>query len=196
MRKSDDNASLDVESNDELKGKTPLIAVGKGKKSGLKKVTGIFDFIPRLAAIIAAATMGTSNETAPFLCRFFHVQASYDDLPTFRFLVIAIAILSCYLVLSLRFSVVTIFETLFDALPRIILFILDIAVSSLGTTSAAMAAAIVYLTHSGNPDTNWLSICQQFGDFCRKVSGAVVASFVYYYPIYLSKCLTISKCSI
>lgn len=46
------------------------------------------------------------------------------------------------------------------------------------TAAAAAAAAIVYLAHNGNPNTNWLAICNQFGDFCQKVSGAVVASFV------------------
>lgn len=49
---------------------------------------------------------------------------------------------------------------------------------TLTTAGAAAAAAIVYLVHNGNANTNWLAICQQFGDFCQKVSGAVVASFI------------------
>ncbi|KAJ6750006.1 hypothetical protein OIU85_000616 [Salix viminalis] len=40
------------------------------------------------------------------------------------------------------------------------------------------SAAIVYLAHNGNASANWLAICQQFGDFCQKVSGSVVASFI------------------
>lgn len=48
---------------------------------------------------------------------------------------------------------------------------------ALNTAAAAAAADIVYLAHNGNSTTNWFAICQQFGDFCRKVSGAVVASF-------------------
>ncbi|XP_039024946.1 casparian strip membrane protein 1-like [Hibiscus syriacus] len=173
--------SVDIENSDESKGKAPLIADGKEKKSGLKKVMGIFDFILRLAAIIAAlvaaATMGTSDETVPFFTQFFQVQASYDDLPTFRFFVIAMAVLAGYLVLSLPFSVVTMVRPNIVVL-RILLFILDIVVLSLGTASAAAAAAVVYLAHSGNPNTNWQAICQRFGDFCQKVSGAVVSSFV------------------
>lgn len=46
------------------------------------------------------------------------------------------------------------------------------------TAAAASAAAIVYLAHNGNQNTNWLAICQQFNDFCQRVSGAVVASFI------------------
>lgn len=49
---------------------------------------------------------------------------------------------------------------------------------TLTTAAGAAAAAIVYLAHNGNPNTNWLAICQQFGDFCQKVSGAVVGSFI------------------
>lgn len=49
---------------------------------------------------------------------------------------------------------------------------------ALTTAAAAAAAAIVYLAHNGNSNTNWAAICQQFTDFCQKVSGAVVASFI------------------
>lgn len=50
--------------------------------------------------------------------------------------------------------------------------------AALTTAAASAAAAIVYLAHNGNPNTNWLAICQQFSDFCQNVSGAVVASFI------------------
>lgn len=49
---------------------------------------------------------------------------------------------------------------------------------TLTTAAGGAAAAIVYLAHNGNPSANWLAICQQFGDFCQKVSGSVVASFI------------------
>lgn len=46
------------------------------------------------------------------------------------------------------------------------------------TAAAASAAAIVYLAHNGNSTANWFAICQQFTDFCQRVSGAVVGSFI------------------
>lgn len=46
------------------------------------------------------------------------------------------------------------------------------------TAAAASAAAIVYLAHNGNATVNWFAICQQFNDFCERVSGAVVGSFI------------------
>jgi len=49
---------------------------------------------------------------------------------------------------------------------------------TLATASAASAAAVVYLAHNGDQDTNWLAICNQFGDFCAQTSSAVVSSFV------------------
>ena len=49
---------------------------------------------------------------------------------------------------------------------------------TLATASAASAAAIVYLAHNGNQDSNWLAICNQYGDFCAQTSGAVISSFI------------------
>lgn len=46
------------------------------------------------------------------------------------------------------------------------------------TAAASAAASIVYLAHNGNSDANWVAICQQFDDFCQRVSGAVVASYI------------------
>ncbi|KAF7017487.1 hypothetical protein CFC21_030924 [Triticum aestivum] len=46
------------------------------------------------------------------------------------------------------------------------------------TAGAAAAAAIVDLAHSGNERANWVPICMQFHGFCRRTSGAVVASFL------------------
>ncbi|CAN1772276.1 Probable UDP-N-acetylglucosamine--peptide N-acetylglucosaminyltransferase SPINDLY [Linum perenne] len=179
------STTIDVpESRSETKGKAPLIALAKhhGKSGGrYHRGVAIFDFILRLGAIIAAlaaaATMGTSDETLPFFTQFFQFQASYDDLPTFQFFVIAMGIVGGYLVLSLPFSIVCIVRPQ-TAAPRFLLLVLDIVVMTLNTAAASAAAAIVYLAHNGNSNTNWLAICNQFGDFCQKVSGAVVAAFV------------------
>lgn len=50
---------------------------------------------------------------------------------------------------------------------------------ALATTGAATDAAIVYLAHNENLNTNWVAICQHFNDdSCQRVSGAEVASFI------------------
>ncbi|KAK8651260.1 hypothetical protein V6N13_140869 [Hibiscus sabdariffa] len=180
--KSGDHAAIDVpESSAVAKGKAPLIGSQREQKSGVNKGLGIADFLLRLgaiaAALAAAATMGTSDETLPFFTQFFQFEASYDDLPTFMFFVIAMALIGGYLVLSLPFSVVTIVRP-YAVAPRLLLFISDTLALTLTTAAGGAAAAIVYLAHNGNPNTNWLAICNQFGDFCQNVSGAVVASFV------------------
>ncbi|KAE8711121.1 Casparian strip membrane protein 1 [Hibiscus syriacus] len=180
--KSNDHATIDVpESSAVAKGKAPLIGSPMEQKRGLNKGLGIADFLLRLgaiaAALAAAATMGTSDQTLPFFTQFFQFEASYDDIPTFMFFVIAMALIAGYLVLSLPFSIVTIVRP-YAVAPRLLLFILDTVALTLTTAAGGAAAAIVYLAHNGNPNTNWLAICQQFGDFCQNVSGAVVASFV------------------
>ncbi|KAL3530366.1 hypothetical protein ACH5RR_009688 [Cinchona calisaya] len=151
------------------------------QKGGWKRGVAIFDFILRLCALIAAlaatVTMGTTDQTLPFFTQFFQFQASYDDLPAFTYFVVANAIASGYLVLSLPFSIVCIVRP-HVAGARLLLLIFDTMLVAFTTAAAASAAAIVYLAHNGNQNTNWLAICQQFTDFCQRVSGAVVASFI------------------
>ncbi|MBA0609850.1 hypothetical protein Godav_010781 [Gossypium davidsonii] len=50
--------------------------------------------------------------------------------------------------------------------------------TGLTLASASAVAPIVYLAHYGNPNTNWLPFCQQFGDFCSSTSGAMVGSLL------------------
>lgn len=45
------------------------------------------------------------------------------------------------------------------------------------TAGASAAASIVYLAHNGNTSTNWLPVCQQYGDFCQGASGSLIGSF-------------------
>ncbi|PSR95462.1 Casparian strip membrane protein like [Actinidia chinensis var. chinensis] len=148
---------------------------------GWKRGVAIFDFILRLcgitAALAATTTMGTTDQTLPFFTQFFQFQASYDDLPAFSFFVVGNAIASGYLVLSLPFSIVGIVRPHAVGV-RLLLLIFDTVMVALTMASAAAAAAIVYLAHNGNSNTNWVAICQQFNDFCQRVSGAVVASFI------------------
>ncbi|GMJ12040.1 Casparian strip membrane domain protein 2 [Hibiscus trionum] len=179
---SSDHATIVVpESSAVAKGKAPLIGSQREQKTGFNKGLGIADFLLRLgaiaAALAAAATMGTSDQTLPFFTQFFQFEAGYDDFTTFMFFVIAMALVGGYLVLSLPFSIVTIVRP-YAVAPRLLLFILDTVALTLTTAAGAAAAAIVYLAHNGNPNTNWLAICNQFGDFCQTASGAVVASFV------------------
>ncbi|OWM73634.1 casparian strip membrane protein 3-like [Punica granatum] len=164
-------------SGDEARRKAALYPRQGG---GWKKGIAIFDFILRLCAIgaslAAGTTMGTTDQTLPFFTQFFQFQASYDDLPSFTFFVIANAAAGAYLILSLPFSIVCVIQPHSTA-PRLLLLIFDAVMMAIMTAAASSAAAIVYLAHNGNTNANWLAICQQFNDFCQRVSGAVVASF-------------------
>ncbi|KAF7804271.1 casparian strip membrane protein 1 [Senna tora] len=177
------STTIDVpESSNVVKGTAPLLAAPREEAAGgWRKGIAIMDFILRLGAIAAslgaAATMANSDETLPFFTQFFQFEASYDSFTAFQFFVVAMAFVGGYLVLSLPFSVVTIIRP--HALgARLLLIILDTVFLTLTTSSGAAAAAVVYLAHNGNQDSNWLAICNQFGDFCQSTSGAVISSFV------------------
>ncbi|KAK9734594.1 hypothetical protein RND81_04G150500 [Saponaria officinalis] len=157
------------------------IAVMGGGGGGLARGLAILDFLLRLAGIVAALaaaiTMGTTNQTLNFFTQFFQFRAHYYDLPAFSFFVAANAIASAYLVLSMPFSLVTIVRPQATGV-KFLLLVLDTVAVALTTAGAGAATAIVYLAHQGNTKTNWVAICQQFGSFCQRVSGAVVASFI------------------
>ncbi|GFP82712.1 casparian strip membrane protein 1 PjCASP1 [Phtheirospermum japonicum] len=183
MEKSESTTIEIAESSKDRKGKAPLLppVVQHEKAAGYKRGVAIFDLILRIsaatAALAATIVMGTTEQTLPFFTQFFQFRASYDDLPTFTFFVIAMAIVTGYLILSVPFSIVCIARPV-AAAPRILLILLDTLTVTLATSAAGASAAIVYLAHNGNSDANWLAICQQFNDFCQRVSGAVVAAFV------------------
>ncbi|XLU46914.1 casparian strip membrane protein 3 [Arachis ipaensis] len=162
------------------KEKTPLIGAPK-RGGGWKKGVAIMDFILRLGAIAAAlgaaATMSMADQILPFFTQFVQFEASYDNFSAFQFFVISMAFVGGYLVLSLPFSIVTIIRP-HAVGPRLFLIILDMVFLTLATASAAAAAAIVYLAHNGNQDSNWLAICNQFTDFCQQTSGGVISAFV------------------
>ncbi|KAF5204488.1 Casparian strip membrane protein [Thalictrum thalictroides] len=163
----------------------PIVATTKATKhtkgARVKRGAAILDFILRIIAITAALAattiMGTTDQTLPFVTQFFQFRASYDELPAFTFFVVANAIVSAYLVLSLPFAIVNIVRPQVVG-ARLLLLIFDTVMIALTSSAAGAATAIVYLAHNGNSTANWISICQQFNDFCQRISGAVVASFI------------------
>ncbi|XP_015078796.1 casparian strip membrane protein 3-like [Solanum pennellii] len=177
--------AINMSETESTKQKSPIIATTKtishNQKGGWRRGVSIFDFILRLCALVttlaAATAMGTTEETLPLFTQFFQFQASYDDLPAFSYFVVANAIASAYVVLSLPFSIVCIVRPHLVGV-KLLLLILDTVMVAFTTAAAAAAAAIVYLAENGNSTTQWVAICQQFGDFCQRVSGAVVASFI------------------
>ncbi|KAI3447436.1 hypothetical protein Pfo_004101 [Paulownia fortunei] len=191
MEKSEVTTIEIAETSRERKGKAPLLgaaaAVEHERAAGYKRGVAIFDLILRIsaatAALAATIAMGTTEQTLPFFTQFFQFQASYDDLPTFTH------VNSYWLPCSLRallhclhcstcccWTSAPAHSLRHSKLPRNKnIYILTV---TLATSAAASSAAIVYLAHNGNSGANWLAICQQFNDFCQRISGAVVAAFV------------------
>jgi len=156
--------------------KLPLPPPVGGKRRGL----AVLDFLLRLlafgAAVSAAITMGTTNETLSFFTQFFQFQANFSDLSAFIYFVIANAVVGGYLLLSLPISIFNIVRPR-AAVSRVFLIFFDTVMVALGTSGAAAATAIVYVASKGNARTNWFAICQQFNSFCGHAIGGIGASF-------------------
>ncbi|XP_010550038.1 PREDICTED: casparian strip membrane protein 5-like [Tarenaya hassleriana] len=162
---------------------TEIVEGSKGahQSSAMNKRIAIFDFILRIIAFLntigSAIIMGTTNETLPFFTQFIRFRAEYNDLPTLTFFVVANAVVSGYLIVSLGFSFFHIVKSKAQN-SRILLIFLDAGMLGLLTSGASAAAAIVYLAHKGNNRTNWFAICQQFNSFCERISGSLIGSFI------------------
>ncbi|CAE6102619.1 unnamed protein product [Arabidopsis arenosa] len=164
-------------------GQAEIVETSKGiQKSGLmSRRIAILEFILRIVAFFntigSAILMGTTHETLPFFTQFIRFQAEYNDLPALTFFVVANAVVSGYLILSLTLAFVHIVKRKTQN-TRILLIVLDVAMLGLLAAGASSAAAIVYLAHNGNNKTNWFAICQQFNSFCERISGSLIGSFI------------------
>ncbi|GER30392.1 casparian strip membrane protein 1 [Striga asiatica] len=153
---------------------------GSAPQTGMNRGVAVLDFILRLVAIVAtlasAIAMATTDESLPFFTQFIRFRAEYNDLPTFTFFVVANAVVSAYLLLSLALSIFHIVRS-GSQNSRVVLIFFDAGMLALLTAGASAAAAIVYLAHKGNARTNWFAICQQYNSFCERTSGSLIGSF-------------------
>lgn len=150
------------------------------KQLGVSRGISILDLVLRVLAIVgtlgSAVAMGTTDETLPFSTQAFIFQAQYNDIPTFRFFVIANATVCGYLAFSLPLAIYHIIRT-GAAKSRALLIFLDATMLAVLTAGASAAAAIVYLAHKGNASANWFAICQQYQNFCNRITGSLIGSF-------------------
>src|ERR1044072_8079109 len=83
------STTIDVPESSKVPKAGKPVLVATPRPGGWKKRTAIMDFILRLGAIAAAlgaaATMGTSDQTLPFFTQFFQFEASYDSFTTFQY---------------------------------------------------------------------------------------------------------------
>ncbi|TKY58893.1 CASP protein 6 [Spatholobus suberectus] len=175
------------------------IAKGAAPRKGLIRGLSIMDFILRIVAAIAtlgsALSMGTTRETLPFATQFVKFRAVYDDIPTFVYFVTSNSIVCAYLVLSLALSFFHIVRSA-AVKSRVLQVFLDTVMFGLLTTGAAAAAAIVYVAHYGNSSANWFPFCRQYNNFCERISGSLIGSFiaaVLFIILILMSAISISK---
>ncbi|CAN0896546.1 Casparian strip membrane protein 6 [Linum grandiflorum] len=149
----------------------------------VKRGISILDIMARFLAAAgtlgSAIAMGTTDETVTVAAfsQVLQFNTKFNDLPAFTFFVVANSVVGGYLVLSFPVSVFHIISSSAKT-SRIVMVSLDTVMLSILTAGASSAAAMVYLAHKGNANANWSAICQQFDDFCHRISGSLVGSFV------------------
>ncbi|XP_021740376.1 CASP-like protein 1C3 [Chenopodium quinoa] len=138
----------------------------------MTKIKGIITFVLRLIAlastIVATIVMGTAHDSASVLGIKF--DAKFTNSPSFKYFVIAYAVVSFY-------SLVVLLLPFKNLLWRLIL-VLDMVVTLLLTSAASAALAIAYVGKKGNTHAGWLAICGQVPKFCDQTSAALAVGFV------------------
>ncbi|KAJ4845691.1 hypothetical protein Tsubulata_028770 [Turnera subulata] len=150
------------------------------QKQVMNRGISVLELLLRTLAAVgtfgSALAMGTTKETRPFSSQFFF-KAEYNDLPALTFFVIANSVVCGYLVFSTPLSIYQLIRSA-AKISRIILVIFDTVMMALLTAGASAATSIVYLAHQGDGNANWTAICQQLNNFCGRISGSLIGSFV------------------
>ncbi|KAL7132817.1 hypothetical protein ABFS83_12G100100 [Erythranthe nasuta] len=177
-----------------MKREEPPPPIQEYKELSVSRGISILDLILRILAIFgtlgSAVAMGTTDETLPFSTQSVIFQAQYDDIPTFRFFVIANGIVCGYVaIISLPLAIYHIIRAT-SAKSRALLTFLDTIMVTVLTAGASAAAAIVYIAHKGNSSANWAAICQQYQTFCVRITGSLIGSFAAVFILILLISLT------
>ncbi|XP_030466480.1 CASP-like protein 1C1 [Syzygium oleosum] len=137
----------------------------------MAKVRRLFGLVLRLLAFGATASaaivMGTSRQRASVFSISF--EAKYSDIPSFKYFLIANAIVSVYSFLVIFLPAETLLWRLVAAF--------DLAVTMLLTSSISAALAVAQVGKDGNAHAGWLPICGQVPTYCDHVTGALGAGF-------------------
>ncbi|KAL3714974.1 hypothetical protein ACJRO7_006822 [Eucalyptus globulus] len=137
----------------------------------MAKVGRLFGLVLRLLALgatmSAAIVMGTSHERASVFAISF--EAKYSDIPSFKYFMIANAVVSVYSFLVIFLPAETLLWRLVAAF--------DMVVTLLLTSSVSAALAVAQVGKDGNVRAGWLPICGQVPKYCNHVTGALGAGF-------------------
>ncbi|KAM7270130.1 hypothetical protein ACFE04_029344 [Oxalis oulophora] len=138
----------------------------------MTKPKRVFTLLLRLlalgATLAAAIVMGTSHEKVSVFG--LSLEAKFSDTPSFKYFVIANAIVSVY-------SLVILFVPAESSLWRLVVAS-DLVFTTILASSLSAALAVAQIGKKGSAKANWLPICGQVPKYCDHVSGALISGFI------------------
>ncbi|KAL8172355.1 hypothetical protein V2J09_024159 [Rumex salicifolius] len=145
------------------------------------KGVSLLDLVLRVVALIAtfasAVAMASTSQTLPFFTQLLRFRARYTDLPTFKFFVFTNSLVTAYFILILPLSYFHV-TAIAARSSRVIVLIFDTVMLAFLGSGTAATAAIIYVARNGSARANWYSVCQLFGSYCDRISGALIGSVV------------------
>lgn len=149
-------------------------------------VNFILRLLTAMAAAAALTTMVKSNQTAP------GATARWNDFAAFKWFVLANAIVLSYATLAALASLLGVFTRkgpLSSTPLAWLTFLLDFLLVNALMSATAAATTIAWIGRRGQLNAQWPSLCGVVGGFCRRVLGALIASYIAWVLLALSTIL-------
>lgn len=179
-----------------------VVGMSWSKKYGVSEISLSFvvlRVLAFLASLAAAVVMAANKQKKTFVVATIGttpieatLTAKFQHTPAFIFFVIANAMVSLHNLLML---IVEVIGHKFDkkGLRFSIVPILDMMNVALISGGASAALFMGQLGRDGNSHARWSKICDKFGTYCNRGSGAMVASFLGLLLMITINFITISK---
>lgn len=153
----------------------------------------ILRVLTALASAAAIVVIVKSNQTVSLGGRT--LRARWKDFAAFRWFLLANAIICAYSVLAAIASLIGMcipWGPLSVNPLAWLTFLVDFLLVNALMSAAASATEVAYIGYRGQSSASWAKACPAVGSFCRRVAGALVASYIAWIFLALSTLLAVT----
>ncbi|XP_057972595.1 CASP-like protein 1F1 [Malania oleifera] len=154
------------------------------KTQKIFQVAQIFLRILAFATALTATCLMVTNKQSTVIFGI-EIDAKYSYSSAFKFFALANAVACAFCVVSLFLAFFLARQGSINPSTYFLLFLHDLMMMGLVLAACAAATAIGYVGQYGNRHTGWVSICNQFGKFCRRSTISVVLSYLSFISLLL-----------
>ncbi|CAL0301093.1 unnamed protein product [Lupinus luteus] len=140
--------------------------------------------------VLAVVLIGTDTQVKEIFS--FQKKAKFTDMKALVFLVIANGLVACYSLIQGLCCVVSMVRgsVLFSKTLAWAIFSGDQAMAYITVAAIAAAGQSAVIAKMGQPEVQWMKICDMYGKFCNQVGEGVVCAFVVSLSMMILSCIS------